>query len=62
MIQLVKIMLVSFNNSLSYDTLRILIFNQMNGSYLNFNNFIETPTSSSNGYIKNVLTPKIIKK
>ncbi len=33
-------------------------FVSKSGNYLNFNNSIETPTSSSNGFIKNLLTLK----
>ena len=30
------------------------------GNFLNFNNTIETPTSSNNGFIRNILTLKNI--
>ncbi len=33
-------------------------FVKNNGNYFNFNNTIETPTSSSNGYIRNLITLK----
>ena len=45
------------NNNLVYSTLN-KGFIPKNGNYLNFNNSIETPTSSSNGYIRNIITFK----
>ncbi len=45
------------NNNLVYSTLN-KGFISKNGNYLNFNNSIETPTSSSNGYIRNIITFK----
>ena len=38
------------------------IFRPQSGKLISFNNFIETPTSSSNGYIKNTLMVKNYKK
>ncbi len=54
---------VSFllNNNLFYNTLNSLIIPK-NGQYLSYTNIIETPTSSSNGYVKNILTYKNYKK
>ena len=50
---------VSFvlKNNLYYNTLNSVMIPK-NGRMLNFSNFIETPTSSSNGSIKNILTIK----
>ena len=45
------------NNNFVYSTLN-KGFIPKNGNYLNFNNSIETPTSSSNGYIRNIITFK----
>ncbi len=45
------------NNNLIYSTLN-RGFIPKKGDYLNFNNSIETPTSSSNGYIRNIITFK----
>ena len=44
-------------NNLRYSTLN-RGFLPKNGNYINFNNTIETPTSSNNGFIKNQLTVK----
>ncbi len=48
-------------NILYYSTLNSG-FLPKNGRSISFNNFIETPTSSSNGYLKNILTVKNYKK
>ena len=50
---------VSFllKNNLKYSTLN-RGFLAKTGNYINFNNIIETPTSSNNGYIKNLVTLK----
>ncbi len=50
---------VSFllKNNLKYSTLN-RGFLPKTGNYINFNNIIETPTSSNNGYIKNLVTLK----
>jgi len=50
---------VSFllKNNLRYSSLNPG-FILKNGTYLNFNNSIETPTSSSNGFVRNILTYK----
>ncbi len=54
---------VSFllRNNIFYSTLNPG-FIPKNGQQLSFTNFIETPTSSSNGYIKNIITLKNFKK
>ncbi len=54
---------VSFllNNNIFYSTLNSLYLPK-NGQYFSFINSIETPTSSSNGYIRNVVTYKNFKK
>ncbi|MDC3206322.1 outer membrane protein assembly factor BamA [Pelagibacteraceae bacterium] len=44
-------------NNFRYSTLNPGFISK-NGNYLNFNNTIETPTSSSNGFIRNILTFK----
>ena len=44
-------------NNLRYSTLNPGFISK-NGNYLSFNNTIETPTSSSNGFIRNILTFK----
>ena len=44
-------------NNIGYSTLNSG-FIAKKGSYINFNNTIETPTSSSNGFIKNIITLK----
>ena len=36
-------------------------FISKDGNYLNFNNTIETPTSSSNGFVRNIVTFKKFK-
>ncbi len=46
-----------FKNNLRYSTIN-RGFIPKNGNYINFNNTIETPTSSSNGYIRNIITIK----
>ncbi len=48
-------------NNLYYSTLNSFYLPQ-DGDSLSFINYIETPTSSSNGYIKNVITAKKYKK
>ena len=50
---------VSFllKNNLRYSSLNPGFISK-NGTYLNFNNSIETPTSSSNGFVRNILTYK----
>ncbi len=44
-------------NGITYSSLNSIIFPR-NGNHLKFSNVIETPTSSKNGYIKNILTFK----
>ena len=44
-------------NNLRYSTLN-RGFLSKKGTYINFNNTVETPTSSNNGYIKNLVTVK----
>ncbi len=46
-----------FKNNLRYSSLNPG-FIAKKGSLINFNNTIETPTSSSNGYVRNLLTTK----
>ncbi len=50
---------VSFvlRNNLYYSTLNSLMLPK-DGNSLNYNNFIETPSSSSNGFVKNIITLK----
>ncbi len=50
---------VSFliKNNLIYSTLN-RGFLSKTGNYINFNNIVETPTSSNNGFVKNLLTVK----
>ena len=50
---------VSFvlRNNLFYNTLNSFIVPK-NGNYISYTNFIETPNSSSNGFIKNLVTFK----
>ena len=50
---------ISFNikNEFSYNTLNSFI-KPSDGNFVNFSNYIQTPSSSSNGYIKNVITSK----
>ena len=54
---------VSFllNNNIFYSTLNSLYLPK-NGQYFSFINSIESPTSSSNGYIRNIVTFKNFKK
>ena len=49
------------SNNLFYNTLNS-VYQPLNGRLINFNNSIESPTSSSNGYIKNIITIKNFKK
>ena len=44
-------------NNLYFSTLNS-IYRPKDGQMINFTNFLETPSSSSNGYIKNILTIK----
>ena len=44
-------------NNLGYSTLNPGFISKR-GNYINFNNTIETPTSSSNGFVRNILTLK----
>ena len=44
-------------NNLRYSTLN-RGFIKKTGNYINFNNIIETPTSSNNGFVKNIVTIK----
>ena len=44
-------------NNFRYSTLNPG-FVSKNGNYMNFNNTIETPTSSSNGFVRNIITFK----
>tara|TARA_X000000950_G_C13915780_1_gene660936 strand:+ start:2428 stop:4710 length:2283 start_codon:yes stop_codon:yes gene_type:complete len=46
-----------FKNNLRYSTLNPGFISKK-GNYINFNNTIETPTSSSNGFVRNLLTIK----
>ena len=46
-----------FKNNLRYSTLNPGFISK-NGNYINFNNAIETPTSSNNGFIRNIITFK----
>ncbi len=48
-------------NTLSFSTLNSFYI-PLNGKFFRFINTVETPTSSSNGYVKNVLTYKNYKK
>jgi outer membrane protein insertion porin family len=50
---------VSFNlsNDLSFNTLNSTL-KPSKGNYISFANYIETPSSSSNGFIKNIITGK----
>ena len=50
-----------FKNNLIYNTLTSTI-NPKNGNYLSYTNAIETPTSSSNGTLKNIITYKNFKQ
>ena len=50
-----------FKNNLIYSTLKSTI-NPKNGNYLSYTNAIETPTSSSNGTLKNIVTYKKFKQ
>ena len=42
-------------NSIRYSTIN-KGFIPKNGFYINYNNTFETPSSSSNGYLKNLIT------
>ena len=44
-------------NNISYSTLNPGFISKK-GNFINFNNAIETPTSSSNGFVRNILTLK----
>ena len=50
---------ISFNlkNELAYNTLNSFI-RPTKGNYIKFSNYIQTPTSSTNGYIQNLVTFK----
>lgn len=50
---------ISFNilNDITRNTLNSFM-RPTNGNYISFENFIETPSSSTNGFIKNILTGK----
>ncbi len=48
---------ILLKNNLRYSTLNSG-FIPKNGNFINFNNSIETPTSSSNGFIRNIITFK----
>ena len=54
---------VSFllSNNLYYSTVKSFYLPK-NGTIVRFDNFVETPTSSYNGYLKNILTVKNYKK
>ena len=45
------------SNNIGYSTVNPGFISKK-GNYINFNNTIETPTSSSNGFIRNILTLK----
>ena len=47
----------NFTNELTLNTLNSFL-RPTKGNYLSFANYIETPSSSSNGYIKNIITGK----
>ena len=47
----------NFKNELSFNTLNSYI-KPSRGNFVNFSNYIQTPSSSSNGYIKNLFTLK----
>ncbi len=51
------IMSYLIRNNLKYSTLNPGFISK-NGNYLNFNNTIETPTSSNNGFVRNIFTFK----
>ena len=51
----------NINNELFYNTLNSFI-RPTSGNYLSLENFLETPSSSNNGYIKNIITVKKYKK
>ena len=44
-------------NNFRYSTLNPGFISK-NGNYINFNNTIETPTSSNNGFVRNIITLK----
>ncbi len=46
-----------FKNNLRFSTINPGFISR-NGTYINFNNTLETPTSSNNGFIRNILTMK----
>ena len=46
-------------NNLRYSTLNPGFISK-NGNYINFNNTIETPTSSNNGFVRNIINFKKI--
>ena len=48
---------ILIKNNLRYSTLN-RGFLSKTGNYINFNNIVETPTSSNNGFVKNLLTVK----
>ncbi len=48
-------------NGITYSTLNSFFFPR-NGNFLKFSNVFETPTSSNNGYIKNIITYKKFKE
>ena len=48
-------------NGITYSTLNSFFFPR-NGNFLKFSNVFETPTSSNNGYIKNIITYKKYKE
>ena len=50
-----------FNNVINYNNLNSA-YNPTDGNHINFFNSIESPTSSNNGYIKNIVTLKQYKK
>ena len=53
---------VSLENIFTYNTLNSFI-RPTNGNYINFMNVVQAPTSSNNGYLKNLVTyKKFIKK
>jgi outer membrane protein insertion porin family len=47
----------NFKNELAYNDLNSFI-RPSNGNYIGFSNFVQTPSSSNNGYIKNILILK----
>ena len=47
----------NINNTITFNTMNSFI-RPTNGNYISLENYIETPSSSTNGFIKNILTAK----